>query len=201
METITVLIGHLPQRVWVSGCRIYRDISFPQCSQKAAIVMGNYRPVHKVAHPIWRDRPLQLAQPAGSSENMSLLHRAPQMLFNFQIQVVPFGCCLVFSLVCVLLKLPFPKLIFRMEFGRANRAPVGRVHLPCREGYEKRQDNRFHQQVQGGEKRTITHSHKHLEMLLRTAWVLQAFSIFQPKTPVLFFTVCSVSGKVSSAFF
>lgn len=120
--------------------------------------------MHKVAHPIWRDRPLRLAQPAGSSENMSLLHRAPRMLFNFLIRVVPFGCCLVFSLVCVLLKLPFPKLIFRMEFGRTNRAPVGRVHLPCREEYEKGQDDRFHQQVRGGEKKK-NHAHTHISTL------------------------------------
>ena len=44
---------------------------------------------------------------------------------------------------------PFGKVIFRMGFGRANRAPVGKVHPPCREGYEKGQDDRFQQQVQG----------------------------------------------------
>lgn len=121
--------------------------------------MVNYSPVHKVACPIWRDRSSQLAQPAGSWGNMSSLHRASQMLFNFQTQAFPLGCSLVFSLIHVLLKLPFHKLIFRMGFGRANGTPVGRVHLPCREGYEKGQDDGFQQQVQRERKKNRAHTH------------------------------------------
>lgn len=44
METITVLIGHLPQIVWVSGCSFYWDISLSWCRHKTAVVMGNYSP-------------------------------------------------------------------------------------------------------------------------------------------------------------
>lgn len=73
-------------------------------------------------------------------------------------QAILFGGSLVLSLVCVLLKLPFPQLIIRMGFGRANRAPVGRVPLPCREGYEKGQDHRFLQQDQGENKKNQAHT-------------------------------------------
>lgn len=110
--------------------------------------------------------------------------------------MVLLGCSLVPNLVCVPLKLPFEKLIFRMRFGRANRAPVGRVQLPCREGYEKRQDCGFQPQVQGEEKKNhrLAHIHKYLEVLLCTAGVQQALSMLHPKTLVLFLPCATFQG-------
>lgn len=154
VETITVLIGQLPQTVWVSGWCFCWCISFPWYSEKTAIVMGNYSPVQEVTHPIWRDWSPRLAQ---ASRILRKYKFAPQgflILFNFWIQTIPFGCSFIFSPICVPLKLPFWKLIFRMGFGRANGAAVGRVCLLHREGYERGQDDRFQEQVQERKKRT-----------------------------------------------
>lgn len=62
MENITVLIGHLPQTVRVSGYCFCWHISSSWCSKTMAIVMGNYSLARKVAHPIWRDWSPRLAQ-------------------------------------------------------------------------------------------------------------------------------------------
>lgn len=119
--------------------------------------MGHYSPAHNVSRLIRRDRSLALAPASGTSGNMGLLlRRASQMLFNssHSFRWLPSSQ----PCVCVLLKLPFPQLINRMGFGRANRAPVGRVPLPCREGYEKGQGHRFLQQDQGENKKNQAHT-------------------------------------------
>lgn len=151
METIIVLIGYLPQ-----VAAFYWNFSFSWCSQKAAIVMGNHSPAHnshvssgETGHLLWH-------QPAGPQEICAC---STGLLRCSLTQAILFGCSLVLSLVCVLLKLPFPWLIIRMGSGRAHRAPVGRVPLPCREGYEKGQDHRFLQQHEGGNKKNQAYSH------------------------------------------
>lgn len=108
------------------------------------VVMGSYRPVHK-ASSLQR-----LDTSTGTSwacHNMSLPGRVPQTHFNFLTRAIALGHSLVYSLVCISLKLPFEKLIFRMGFGRTNRAPM-RAHIPHWEGYEKKTGRKIQQQVQ-----------------------------------------------------
>lgn len=84
METITVLIGHLPQIEWVPGCCFLLEFLFFLVQKEdCTIVMGNYCPVH-VLHLMRRDRSLAPAPASRTSGNMGLLHRASQlkMLFN-----------------------------------------------------------------------------------------------------------------------
>lgn len=83
METITVLIGHLPQIEWVPGCCFLLEFLFFLVQKEdCTIVMGNYSPVHNVSHLIRRDWSLASAPASRTSGNMGLLHRASQMLFN-----------------------------------------------------------------------------------------------------------------------
>lgn len=46
------------------------------------------------------------------------------------------------------------------------------------------------------QKHAHTHIRKHLELLFCTAGVQGALNILRPKTLILFFTVCSISGKM-----
>lgn len=201
METITVLIGHLPQTVWVSGWRFCWCSSFSWCSEKTAIITGSYSPAHKVAHPIWRHWSPQLAQDSRILRKYKFAPQGFSILFNFWFQAIPFGCSLV-SPICVPLKLPFQELIFRMGFGRANGAPVGRVCLLCREGYERGQDDRFQQWVQERKKRT-TYTLPYISTLncfFAQLGFSEGSAYFTPKR-LLFHHVLHFRKKMSSASF
>jgi hypothetical protein len=153
-------------------------------------------PSGKTGHLNWHE-------PAGSLGNMNLLHRASQMLFNFLTQVIPLGCPLVCSLVCLLLKLPFENLIFRMGFGRANRAPVGRYIYPAEKVLKK---NRTVDPTVGSgtvKKKNCKHTHIHKYLGLFGAQLgFSKPSVCQTQTLVLFifYLALHFRGNVTCIF-